>query len=375
MATSAHPTPAERLEALLGDSSVEEVMINGPHKAFVISGGRKTRHDLGFETDAELREAIGAMVHRAGRRLDDRTPLADVRLPDGSRLNAVIAPLAPYTTVTIRRFVLRDRALDDLVKLGMLPAGPARFLDAAMRSGVNLLVAGGTSTGKTTLLNALCACIAPDERVVTIEETRELYLEHVLDDVCALECHTLPGGPVTVRDLVKNALRMRPSRIIVGEVRGPEALDVLTAMTSGHEGSMCTIHADSARDALSKLHTYALMTGEGVPRGAAMEMIARAIQLVIFCKRAREGDARQVETIFEVTGLQEGVFTGQEIFTRRDGELAWTGVRPHVESRLNECGHELRDVFRDTGSYERAWGSGNREQTVGLLGVARKTMR
>ncbi len=366
MATAMNASPAERLGALLADPKVEEVMINGPHRAFVISGGRKSRHDLGFTDDRELRSVITGMVHSSGRTLDDAMPLVDVRLPDGSRLNAVLAPLAPATTVTIRRFVLRERSLDDLVKLGMLVAGPARFLEAALRSGVNLLICGGTSSGKTTLLNALCGCIEPHERVVTVEETRELYLDHALEDVCALECHVLASGQVTIRDLVKNALRMRPDRIIVGEVRGPEALDVLTAMTSGHEGSMCTLHADNARDALHKMHTYALMTGEGVPRSAALEMVARAVQLVVFCKRVHDGDSRQVDTIFEVTGLQDGVIGGQEVFTRRDGELAWTGVRPQIEQRLAERGYDLRAVFRDKPTpFERNWGLGNREQGLG----------
>jgi pilus assembly protein CpaF len=344
----------QALAALLSDPQVEEVMINGPRKAFVIRGGRKISQELGFADDGELRAVIAGMVRMAGRVLDESTPLVDVRLPDGSRLNVVIAPLAPATTVTIRRFVLRERTLDDLVRLGMLSAGPSQFLTAAVQSGINLLICGGTSTGKTTLLNALCTCIGRDERIVTIEETRELSLDHVLEDVCALEAHLIPGSKITIRDLVKNALRMRPNRIIVGEVRGPEALDVLTAMTSGHEGSMCTLHADSPREALAKMHTYTLMTGEGVPSSAVLEMITRSVNLVIFCKRTREGEQRQIETIFEVTGLQSDVITGQEIFVRRDGELSWTGVRPQCEARLNGQGHDISRIFRDAGTlFER----------------------
>lgn len=350
--TEATPLAGEQaLATLLSDPQVEEVMINGPHKAFVIRGGRKIAKQLGFGDDDELRAVIGGMVRTSGRVLDASSPLVDVRLPDGSRLNVVIAPLAPATTVTIRRFVLRERTLDDLVQLGMLSAGPSQFLKAAVQSGLNLLICGGTSTGKTTLLNALCACIGPDERIVTIEETRELALDHLLEDVCALEAHLMPGGKlITIRDLVKNAMRMRPNRIIVGEVRGPEALDVLTAMTSGHEGSMCTLHADNPREALAKMHTYTLMTGEGMPSNAVLEMITRSVNLVIFCKRTREGEHRQVDTIFEVTGLQSDVITGQEIFVRRDGELVWTGVRPQCEARLNGQGHDISRVFRDTGT-------------------------
>ncbi|MBA3944827.1 MAG: CpaF family protein [Herpetosiphonaceae bacterium] len=344
----------QALNQLLADPQVEEVMINGPHKAFVIANGRKVAHQLGFASDEELRAVIARMVSTAGRVLDEASPLVDARLPDGSRLNAVIAPLAPATTVTIRRFVLRELTLQDMVARGVLAAGPGTFLEAAVRSGINILICGGTSTGKTTLLGSLCSCIAPTERVVTIEETRELYLDHTLEDVCSLESRPMIANQITVRDLVKNALRMRPHRIIVGEVRGPEALDMLMAMTSGHEGSMCTLHADSAREALFKLHTFALMTGEGVPSAALHDMIARAIQLVIFCKRERDGDQRVIDTIFEVTGVQGGVISGQELWVQRNAELAWTGIRPQIETRLKERGHDLAKIFREpTGGWER----------------------
>lgn len=334
------------LASLIVDPRVEEIMINGPHKAFVISGGVKSRVELGFEDDKQLRDCIAQLVSGAGRVLDSSSPLVDCRLPDGSRLNAVIAPLAPATMVTIRRFVLRERSLDDLVELRVLNEGAATFLRAAVRSGINLLISGGTSTGKTTLLSGLCACVEAGERIVTIEETRELYLDHAVDDVCPLECQVVPDGRVTMRDLARNALRMRPTRIIVGEVRGAEALDMLTAMTSGHEGSMCTLHADSPREALHKLHTYAMMSGEGLESNAVKEMIARAVQLVVFCKRGRDGEARHVEAIFEVTGVQSGIIGGHEIFLRRDGELRWTGARPQCEARLNERGYDLGRVFR-----------------------------
>lgn len=346
MTTSATQPADQVLATLLADPLTEEVMINGPSKIWTITAGRKIRHALAFEDDDELRAAIGRLASAANRALDEHSPLVDVRLPDGSRLNAVIAPLAPATTVTLRRFVLRERTLDDLVKLGVLSADPSAFLQAAVRSGINILICGGTSTGKTTLLNALCSCVEPDERIVTIEETRELALDHTHEDVCALECHTVAGGKITIRDLVKNALRMRPNRIIVGEVRGPEALDMLTAMSSGHEGSMCTVHADSPREALAKLHTYALMTGEGIPSSAVLDMIGRSVQLVVFCRRARDGDTRYVDTIFEVTGIQSGVITGHELWTRQDGELRWSGVRPQCEARLTDHGHDLARVFR-----------------------------
>jgi pilus assembly protein CpaF len=347
-------SPQHQLAALLADPRIEEVMINGPHKAFVISGGRKRRVELQFRDDHELRDCISRLISLSGRTLDETTPLADVRLADGSRLNAVIAPLAPATTVTIRRFVLRERTLDDLVTLRMLSQTPASFLRSAVMAGLNFLICGGTSTGKTTLLNGLCACIDGDERVITIEETRELYLDHALEDVCSLESHLVGGTRITIRDLVKNALRMRPNRIIVGEVRGAEALDVLTAMTSGHQGSMCTIHADTPREALHKLYTYTLMTGEGVPDSAARDMIARALNLVVLCKRGRDGESRHVDTIYEVTGVQGDVITGQELFVQRDGELRWTGVRPQCEAWMRAEGYDVSALFRDTAfSFER----------------------
>lgn len=348
-------TGAQSLAVMIADPRVEEIMINGPDKAFVIAGGRKERFDLGFESDAELRECIARLVRHAGRQFDDSSPMVDCRLPDGSRLNAVLAPLAPFTTVTIRRFVLRERTLDDLVKLHMVGEGPAAFLRAAVRSGVNLLISGGTSTGKTTLLSGLCACVDPGERVVTIEETRELYLDHVLEDVCSLESQIVAGGRIAIRDLVKNALRMRPHRIIVGEVRGAEALDMLTAMTSGHEGSMCTLHADNPREALFKLRTYAMMSAEGLESDALTDMIARAVQLVLLCRRGRDGDSRWIDTIYEVTGVQGGVFSGHELFVRRDGELRWSGVRPQCEQKLVERGYDIGHVFRSgmAGALER----------------------
>src|SRR5690606_31666766 len=228
------------------------------------------------------RRAIGPL----GRRLDETSPMVDARLPDGSRLNAVIPPLTARSThVTIRKFVLRARTLDDLVELGTLPPQAAGFLEAAVRAGLNLLIAGGTGSGKTTCLNALGACVAGlEERVVTIEETAELQLEGVLPDCVALQGRppNVEGtGAVSIRSLVKNALRMRPTRIVVGEVRGAEALDMLTAMNSGHDGSMCTIHANGPRQALGKLRTYALMAEEALPAVAVTEMVAEAVDLVV----------------------------------------------------------------------------------------------
>jgi len=269
--------------------------------------------------------------------------MVDARLPDGSRLNAVIPPLTSrWTHVTIRKFLLRARTLDDLVALGTLTPEAASFLEAAVQSGLNMLISGGTGSGKTTCLNALGASIAgAHERVVTIEETAELHLESMLPDCVGLQAR-LPNvegvGSVSIRSLVKNALRMRPTRIIVGEVRGAEALDMLSAMNSGHEGSMCTIHANGPRQALSKLRTYAMMAEEALPARSVTEMIAEAIDLVVHLRLEAQSGRRLVASIYEVTGLEEEAVTGSELFALTEGRLRWTGIRPRFADRLKGAG-------------------------------------
>jgi pilus assembly protein CpaF len=244
--------------------------------------------------------------------------MVDARLPDGSRLNAVIPPLSMrWTHVTIRKFLLRARTLDDLVGLESLTAEVAGFLEAAVQAGLNVLISGGTGSGKTTCLNALGASIAgAQERVVTIEETAELQLESMLPDCVALQAR-LPNvegaGAVSIRSLVKNALRMRPTRIVVGEVRGGEALDMLSAMNSGHEGSMCTIHANGPRQALSKLRTYAMMAEEALPARALTEMIAEAIDLVVHLRLETASGRRVVASVYEVTGLEHPAEAGPHV--------------------------------------------------------------
>jgi pilus assembly protein CpaF len=269
--------------------------------------------------------------------------MVDARLADGSRLNAVIPPLTSGAThVTIRKFLLRARTLDDLVTLETLTPEAAAFLEAAVRAGLNMLISGGTGSGKTTCLNALGASVSGlDERVVTIEETAELQLEPVLPDCVALQARLANvegAGGVSIRLLVKNALRMRPTRIVVGEVRGAEALDMLTAMNSGHEGSMCTIHANGPREALSKLRTYALMAEEALPAQAVTEMIAEAIQLVVHLRMDATG-RRLVSSIYEVTGLEGDAVAGSELFALEGGRLHWTGIRPRREARLLAAGY------------------------------------
>jgi pilus assembly protein CpaF len=281
------------LEAHLAGEDVEELLVNGWQHAFVVrAGGTKDRVATGFSSEPELRAFAARTVAVAGRRLDEANPKADARLPDGSRLHVICPPLAPFTCLTIRRHRLLAHSLQDLLTLGTLTPEVAALLGAAVRAGLNLLISGGTGSGKTTTLNAVASTIPPDQRVITIEETKELTLERQLEDCVGLEGRfaNLEGvGEVRIRELVRQALRMRPQRITVGEVRGPEALDMLNAMNSGHEGSMGTIHANSARQALSKLHTYTKMAEEHLSDDVVAGMIAQTIDLV--CQLRLQADA------------------------------------------------------------------------------------
>lgn len=331
------------LQPLLDDPSVEEIIVNGPQRVFVIADGRKRLTDAVFEDDERLLRVVHRAIGPLGRRLDEASPMVDARLPDGSRLNAVIPPLTSGSVhVTIRKFLLRARTVGDLVALGTLTPDAAAFLEAAVRAGLNILISGGTGSGKTTALNALGASIAGlDERVVTIEETAELHLESVLPDCVALQARApnIEGaGAVSIRSLVRNALRMRPTRIIVGEVRGDEALDMLIAMNSGHEGSMCTVHANGPREALNKLRTYSLMADEALPAHALTEMIAEAIHVVVHLRMDADR-RRRVSTIYEVTGSEGDQVAGTEIFAVDGGQLRWTGMRPRREPQLLAAGY------------------------------------
>ncbi len=331
------------LQPLLDDPAVEEIIVNGPHRVFAIEASGKRLADVLFEDDDELLRLIRRAIGPLGRRLDETSPMVDARLPDGSRLNAVVPPLTSrWTHVTIRKFLLRARILEDLVRLGTLTTEAAAFLECGVQSGLNMLISGGTGSGKTTCLNSLGSCIAGShERVVTIEETAELQLESMLPDCVGLQSR-LPNvegaGAVSIRSLVKNALRMRPTRIIVGEVRGAEALDMLSAMNSGHEGSMCTIHANGPRQALSKLRTYAMMAEEALPARSVTEMIAEAIDLVVHLRLDGSTGRRLVASIYEVTGLEEDAVAGSELFALADGSLHWTGIRPRCATRLHGVG-------------------------------------
>lgn len=325
------------LQALMDDPEVEEIMVNAPDRVFCVrSGGLQELTDVQFEDDDELLRYATRLVANLGRRLDWASPMADGRLPDGSRLNVVIPPISEHPVLTIRKFVLKAHDLGGLVELGTLSPEAAAYLEACVRARLSILVSGGTASGKTTLLNALGAAIPRRERIVTIEETRELQVDRVIPNCVPLEARQagLEGtGEVTIRDLVRNSLRMRPSRIIVGEVRGAEALDMLNAMNSGHEGSMCTLHANGPREALSKLRIYTLMAPDA-PASAVQEVIAQAVQLVVQMQLLQELGRRVVASIYEVTGLEGDQVVGQEIFRWEEGVLRWTGVRPRRAQAL-----------------------------------------
>jgi pilus assembly protein CpaF len=285
------------LEILLADPAVEEVMVNGPDRVFVERGGRIEETAIGFADEEELRNAIERILAPLGRRVDELSPMVDARLADGSRVNVVIPPLAiDGPAISIRRFGAERPGPDRLVELGTLDAEQRRRLEEAVRARRSILVSGGTGSGKTTLLNALSSFLAPEERVVTIEDAAELRLQQ--RHVVRLESRpaSIEGrGEVSVRDLLRNALRMRPDRIVIGEVRGPEALDLLTALNTGHDGALSTVHANSPVDALSRLETLALMAGLGLPHGAIAEQVQRGIDLVVHLGRDADGARRVVE--------------------------------------------------------------------------------
>jgi pilus assembly protein CpaF len=296
------------LEELLADATVEEVMVNGPDEVYVERGGRIERTEVAFSSEPALRDTIERILAPLGRRVDELSPMADARLADGSRVNVVIPPLAVDSpTISIRRFAAERPDADRLVELGTLTPGLRELLSDAVASRRSLLVSGGTGSGKTTLLNALSAFIDRTERVITIEDAAELRLRQ--PHVVRLESRpaSVEGrGQVTVRDLLRNALRMRPDRIVIGEVRGPEALDLLSALNTGHEGALSTVHANSPEDALRRLETLALMAGVGLPHAAIRDQVGRGVDLVVHMARAADG-ARRVEAVGEVIVAPGGV--------------------------------------------------------------------
>jgi pilus assembly protein CpaF len=326
------------LQPLLDDESIEEVIVNAPDRGFVVrAGGDKEEIHPGFASEEEVRSLLARIIARAGRRIDDASPAVDVRLADGARLHALLPPLVRRACLTIRRHRMVAESLDDLVALRTVSDELAGFLRGAVEGGLNVLVSGGTASGKTTTLNALGGAIPPSERVVTIEETAELRLEELLPDCVALESRAanVEGlGRIGIRELVRHALRMRPTRIVVGEVRGPEALDMLSAMNTGHEGSMGTIHANSARQAISKLRTYTLMAEEQLTPEVVDEMIAETIDLVVHLHLDQRSGDRRVAQVAEVAGLEGSRVLTNDLFCLEDGTLVRTNVRPRFVDRL-----------------------------------------
>jgi pilus assembly protein CpaF len=336
------------LQRYLSDPDVEEVMVNGFETAFAIrTGGRKEFIDTGFSSEAELNAFVARTVATTGRRLDQASPAVDARLPDGSRLHAIVPPLAPFTCVTIRRHRLLAHSLSDLEGLGTLSPLLRSFLKASVRAGLNVLISGGTASGKTTTLNALASAIPSNERVVTIEETVELALGRHLDDCVALESRfaNVEGvGEVAIRSLVRHALRMRPNRIVVGEVRGAEALDMLAAMNSGHPGSMGTIHADSPRQALSKLRTYAMAADERLSSEVVTEMIGETLDLVLQVRSESDG-RRALCSLCEIAGLDGGRILTNELFASMGpGPARWAGLVPGCLPALVTAGFDATEL-------------------------------
>jgi pilus assembly protein CpaF len=340
------------LERLLADPTVSEIMVNGPKDIWIEREGRLSQTSLTFTDTSHLRRIITKMVGQIGRRIDESSPLVDARLPDGSRVNAIIAPLSlSGPLLTIRKFAQNRFAMSELIQIDTLSQDAADFLNNCILAQLNILISGGTGSGKTTFLNALSAAVPDSDRIVTIEDAAELQLEQ--RHVIRLESRpkNIEGeGEITIRDLVRNALRMRPDRIIVGEVRGAEALDMLQAMNTGHEGSLSTVHANAPRDALNRLETMVLMAGYELPLRAIRSHVSSALDLIIQLDRLDDGSRRVVE-ISEVQRMEGEVITLQKLFEfkierfdaerRIVGSLQPTGLRPGFLGKFERHGIEL----------------------------------
>jgi pilus assembly protein CpaF len=328
------------LEPLLRDDSVTEIMVNGFDRIYVERSGRLERTDVRFVDESHVMRIIDKIVSQIGRRVDEASPMVDARLPDGSRVNAIIPPLAlKGATLTIRKFARDPYTINDLISFGTLSAKAAQFMAACVKGKLNILIAGGTGTGKTTTLNAMSAFIPGEERIVTIEDAAELQLQQ--DHVITLESRpaNIEGkGEIRIRELVRNALRMRPDRIIVGEVRGAETLDMLQAMNTGHEGSLTTIHANSPRDALARLETLVMTAGVELPHRAIREQVASAFDLLVQIQRLVDG-SRRITHVSEVLGMESDVVTLQDIFL----------AEPPEEGQGDGGGHHLMSPLRATG--------------------------
>ena len=333
------------LETLLADDSVSEIMVNGPKKIYIESKGRLTLSDVTFQDDEHAMRVLYRIVSPLGRRVDESSPMVDARLPNGSRVNAVIRPISLIgPVITIRKFSKKPLGPADLVRFGAVTQDMMDFLSACVRARINTVVSGGTGSGKTTLLNVLSSFIPSDERLITVENAAELQLQQ--DHVISLESRVanIEGkGEISINDLIINCLRMRPERIIVGECRGGETLAMLQAMNTGHEGSMTTLHANTPRDAIARIETMCLMSGLDLPLRAIREQVASAIELIVQQARLKDG-SRRVLAISEVTGMEGDVVVLQDIFVFEQtgiddsgkivGSLRPTGVRPRFVDRF-----------------------------------------
>jgi pilus assembly protein CpaF len=340
------------LEALLKDSSISDILINGPKNIYVERNGRLEKTDVTFRDDTHLMQIIDRIVSKVGRRIDETSPMVDARLPDGSRVNAIIPPLAlDGPCVSIRRFGVNPLTIEDLLNFRTLTREMLLLLEGACKAKLNIIVSGGTGSGKTTLLNILSSFIPHSERIVTIEDAAELQLQQ--PHVVRLETRppNIEGkGEVTARDLLRNALRMRPDRIVIGECRGAEALDMIQAMNTGHEGSMTTLHANTPRDAIARIETMMTMAGFELPVKALRHQIASSVDLIIQANRL-QGGPRKVTCIAEVTGMEQDVITMSDLFVYRQlgvdgngrayGQFEATGIRPKFMERLEAAGVKL----------------------------------
>jgi len=327
------------LEILLNDTEISEIMVNGPRNIYVERKGKLTKSDVIFNNDEHVMRVIDRIISPLGRRCDESSPMVDARLPDGSRVNAVIRPISLVgPCLSIRKFKKEGITVEDMIRFGSLNREMAEFLSASVRARLNIVVSGGTGSGKTTTLNALSSFIPEDERIVTVENAAELQLRQ--DHVVTLESRpqNVEGkGEISIRDLVINCLRMRPDRIVVGECRGGEALEMLQAMNTGHDGSMTTLHANTPRDAISRIETMVLMAGMDLPVRAIREQIAAAVNVIVQQSRLKDG-SRKITNITEVQGMEGDVVVLQDVFlfeqTGLDergkiiGQLRPTGIRP-----------------------------------------------
>jgi pilus assembly protein CpaF len=332
------------IEPLLKDETITEIMVNGPKQVYIERNGKIEKTDITFEDDDHVMRVIDRIVSPLGRRIDESSPMVDARLPDGSRINAVIPPISLVgPCLTVRKFSRDPLTVEDLIRFASMTPEIANFLKACVEARLNIVVSGGTGSGKTTLLNVLSSFIPADERIVTIENAAELQLRQ--EHVVTLESRppNIEGrGEITIRDLVINALRMRPDRIVVGECRGGEALDMLQAMNTGHDGSMTTVHSNSPRDTLHRLETMVLMAGMDLPVRAIREQIASALDMVIHTARLKDG-SRKIVAISEVQGMEGDVIVMQDIFAfeqtgiengRVIGRIKPTGVRPKFAEKF-----------------------------------------